>query len=305
LGLLQHYQASEDFRLLADSTAAIRAVVEQRNAVEVAKKLFPGDEAVPYLLRASSAPASTNVDHWAQQLSRDTAGDFIGTLVPSAAAKLISAGLRLSLDGLNTVSIPSRTTAKPATDVPWTAQGAPIAARQFSLTSVTLGPVHKLALLIGLTREAAQFAGMSSARGWYGLRDRAARVRVRLRPRAESVRLFRNGNPFRYVTAADLDTGHTGHCCRAREVGFPARPHNRPLHHGCGLDNETKWNGGFHDRREVAWTMTHPSIEKARALLANREQQELEFALWSAEHADELEDAALETLKAKTRRNLW
>src|ERR1700688_4649112 len=40
----------------------------------------------------------------------------------------------------------------------------------------------------------------------------------------------------------------------------------------------------------------HPSILKARALLENSDEQAIEFARWSAEHADELERIAADEL---------
>ena len=46
--------------------------------------------------------------------------------------------------------------------------------------------------------------------------------------------------------------------------------------------------------------MTHPSIVRARELLANRDLQEAEYAIWRAEHADELD--RIETEMLITRR---
>jgi hypothetical protein len=45
--------------------------------------------------------------------------------------------------------------------------------------------------------------------------------------------------------------------------------------------------------------MAHPSIERAREILANREQKEAEHARWQADHADELSDARLQALRQK------
>jgi hypothetical protein len=48
--------------------------------------------------------------------------------------------------------------------------------------------------------------------------------------------------------------------------------------------------------------MTLPSILRARALLADREQKEAEHRVWQREHADELSDARLELLKSRLPR---
>jgi hypothetical protein len=45
--------------------------------------------------------------------------------------------------------------------------------------------------------------------------------------------------------------------------------------------------------------MTHPSIQKAREMLARRHEQEAAHEVWRAEHADELSDARLEQLRAQ------
>lgn len=45
--------------------------------------------------------------------------------------------------------------------------------------------------------------------------------------------------------------------------------------------------------------MAHPSIEKARELLANRDAQETEFATWREQHRNELDDHFVGEMKTK------
>src|SRR5262245_35566505 len=45
--------------------------------------------------------------------------------------------------------------------------------------------------------------------------------------------------------------------------------------------------------------MAHPSIQRAREMLAHRHEQEAEHELWRAEHANELSDARLAELRAR------
>jgi hypothetical protein len=138
--------------------AAVRAAIdpEKLGAERIAKKLWPADTDTQMVLRAAVNPSDTAN---AASLSINTAGDFVASLVPSsAAARLIDAGLRLSLSGINTLSIPRRQGHKPASDIKWVSLGSPIPVKQYTLDSVTLGPTCKLPIMVGLSRELATFA---------------------------------------------------------------------------------------------------------------------------------------------------
>ena len=131
--------------------------VEQPGAERVAKTLWPGDSETQMVLRAAVSPTDTTSG---AAFALNTAVDFIGSLQPlSAAARLINLGLRVSLAGINSVNIPRRQGGKAATDVVWISQGSPIPTKQYTLESVTLGPVCKLPLLVPLTRELVEYAG--------------------------------------------------------------------------------------------------------------------------------------------------
>lgn len=137
--------------------ASVKAAIdpEMRGAEAVARKLWPHDPGPPLLLRAAVSPTSTTT---AAALALDSATDFVGSLQPmSAAARLINLGMRVSLSGINSLSIPRRQGGKAATDVAWIAQGSPIPVKQYALDNVALGPTCKLALEVGLTRELAEY----------------------------------------------------------------------------------------------------------------------------------------------------
>ena len=139
--------------------ATVKASIdmEQPGAERVAKKLWPNDAGPQVLLRAAVSPTNTTS---AAALALDSATDFVASLAPfSAAAKLIAAGLRIPLTGINSLSIPRRQGGKPSGSVVWVSQGSPIPVKQYTLDNATLGPTCKLPLLVGLTRELAEHAG--------------------------------------------------------------------------------------------------------------------------------------------------
>jgi hypothetical protein len=137
--------------------AAATGSSDARGVAEVVKERFPGDQATLSLVqRASTNPASRNTSGWAQQMAPDLVSDFVGALTPlSAAARLMSAGMRVDLAGKNTTKVPRRQNgAKPVTSIAWIAENAPIPVKQFVLDSVTLGPAYQLPIIAALSREA-------------------------------------------------------------------------------------------------------------------------------------------------------
>jgi hypothetical protein len=126
-------------------------------AEEIAKALWNHDDVTPMVLRAVSSPATTTTSTWAANLAQTAVGDFISSLVPlSAASSLFSVAPKISLDGINSISFPSRSGPIDPAAVVWVAQGAAIPVGQMALTSVTLGPTHKLAIITAMTRETAE-----------------------------------------------------------------------------------------------------------------------------------------------------
>jgi hypothetical protein len=121
---------------------------------EVVRELWPEDRATPLILRAAVNPADTSS---AAALASVAVSDFVASLTPlSAAARLISAGIKADLDGIAATTIPRRHESKPNADASWIPEGGPIPARQYDLDGVTLGPVRRLAVLSCVTRELAE-----------------------------------------------------------------------------------------------------------------------------------------------------
>jgi hypothetical protein len=136
----------------------------KRSAAKIAQLAWPDDlitqsVLTPSVFKAASVPADTATPAWAATLAPTMVGDFVASLQPmSAAAKLIDAGIRLSLSGIYALNIPKRNSPKAATDVAWAAEGQPIAVKLYTLNTVALGPTHKLPLIVALTRELAEHA---------------------------------------------------------------------------------------------------------------------------------------------------
>ena len=67
--------------------------------------------------------------------------------------------MHIGLAGLNSVLLPHRSTNLPAIDTQWIAENGAFPVKQFSLAASTLGPTHKLATSVLLSREMAESAG--------------------------------------------------------------------------------------------------------------------------------------------------
>jgi hypothetical protein len=133
---------------------AARRAIGAGTEAQIIRSLWGADDQVTGLvLRAAVPPATTTAAGWAAALAVQVVGDFIIGLGPvSAAARLIEAGLRVSLDGVDSVLIPRRID-RPAGDVKWVGQGQPIPARRFTFDNATLGPTKKMGAIVGLSRE--------------------------------------------------------------------------------------------------------------------------------------------------------
>lgn len=122
----------------------------------IARTLWNDDGVSAVVAKAATLPGMTT---GTSALAGAAVGDFVASLVPlSAAARLFAACLKVDLLGVNTISIPSRLGNIDPDEIPWVSQGAPIHVGQFSLTSTTVGPVHKLAVITAMTRELAEHA---------------------------------------------------------------------------------------------------------------------------------------------------
>ena len=127
------------------------------SAERIARALWKHDDTTPMILRGATSPATTTTSGWASQLAVSAVGDFVTSLEPiSAGAKLLDAAVRVDLTGVNSISFPARSGPIDPDDVTWVAEGAPIPVSQFSIASATLGPMHRLAVIVTMTRESAE-----------------------------------------------------------------------------------------------------------------------------------------------------
>jgi hypothetical protein len=146
------------------------------NPVDTARELFPDDRAaVALLTRTDKVPANITAGVWGSNLSGQAVGEFISSLGPmSAAARLIDAGVRLSITGGQSVLLPKRDAATPAVDVGWVGPGEPIGVVQRAFTSVQLGPPKKLAAMVVVTWEVLNYSSGEQVLGQMLREDIAA-----------------------------------------------------------------------------------------------------------------------------------
>jgi Phage capsid family len=122
------------------------------SAEDIARSLWGDDEPTRLILRAAVVPASTTGAGWANTIAATAVADFVASLATfGAAAQVIAGGVRVDLDGVNTVSVPRRATAVDSA-LAWIAEGAPIPVKQDALDAVSLSP-RKFAVAVGITRE--------------------------------------------------------------------------------------------------------------------------------------------------------
>ena len=127
---------------------------QHASAALAAEKMYAADPVTPrLLLRGEALPATLANSEWAGAIAANVVGDFVESLAPaSAGARLIGAGMRLSLDNLATISLPRRNGLPDGNDL-WVAESAPIPAKRFVLTANTLGPTRKMASICVMSRE--------------------------------------------------------------------------------------------------------------------------------------------------------
>jgi hypothetical protein len=145
---------------------AALAKIGDRPKAEILRSLYPDDEITCAIVtRAATTPADTRGTGWAAEFGSTVVIDFVASLKPiSAAARLVDAGGRVSMAGVNTVLIPRRTTALPDASLAWVEQGAPAAIKQYSFSAASMGPPKKLEIGSALTREMLVHGGEAVVR---------------------------------------------------------------------------------------------------------------------------------------------
>ena len=116
-----------------------------------AKRLFGEDRTTEIVCRAASAPATATTSGWASTLAQTATLDLISTLGPaSAASELIARSLQVSFERNYQITVPAVVSS--ASDVAFTAEGAPLPVRQLGIGGTTLTP-HKAGAIFTFTRE--------------------------------------------------------------------------------------------------------------------------------------------------------
>jgi hypothetical protein len=126
-------------------TATVLGRMRNKSAAEVAKASWPGDTTAEWLTRAPTVPLDRT------QFPTISSVQLLPLIAPrSAASLLFERALRLDFSGLTTISVPNASEISGALFV---AEGAPIPVSQGALVASVIGPVRKLALITGITRE--------------------------------------------------------------------------------------------------------------------------------------------------------
>jgi Phage capsid family len=126
-------------------TAVTLGRMRNKSATELAKASWPGDEAAQWLTRAPTVPLDRT------QSPAITSVQLLPLVAPrSAASLLFERALRLDFAGISTISVPN---AAEVSGAMFVAEGAPIPVSQGALVAAVIGPVRKLALICGISRE--------------------------------------------------------------------------------------------------------------------------------------------------------
>ena len=133
--------------LVRAATAVALGHIAHRPADEFLAAAWPGDDGAKMVLRAASTPATTTS---ASALAIDAVA-FLASMAPaSAAARLFERALRINLQGIHATNI-GRLVTVPAPGFVAEAMPIPVIAGDFDATA--LGPVFKMAFIVGLSNE--------------------------------------------------------------------------------------------------------------------------------------------------------
>jgi HK97 family phage prohead protease len=148
---------TEPLDLLVHCGVAQLFAHQKRQPIDVTMREIYGDDeihrqAVQWIMRAATAPATTTAVGWAAELAQTTYAAFMEVLYPAAIyPRLAGKGLSLSFGPYGKILIPTRATT-PTIAGSFVGEGLPIPVRQGLFTSQTLTP-KKMAVITTWTRE--------------------------------------------------------------------------------------------------------------------------------------------------------
>jgi hypothetical protein len=145
LGALERDQRRS---LIRAATSLALGHIAHRPAPEILAAAWPHDDGAKLVLRAASTPTSTTSGGAALGID---AVAFLTSMAPaSAAARLFEKALRINLQGIHQTNVARLISVPSPGFVP---EAAPIPVIQGDFDSTALGPVFKLALIVGLSSE--------------------------------------------------------------------------------------------------------------------------------------------------------
>jgi HK97 family phage prohead protease len=151
---------TEGLDLLVHCGVAQLFAHQKRQPIDVTMREIYGDDeqhrqAVMWIMRAATAPATTTAVGWAAELAQTTYAAFMEVLYPAAIyPRLAAKGLSLSFGPYGKILIPTRATT-PTIAGSFVGEGLPIPVRQGLFSSQTLTP-KKMAVITTWTRELSE-----------------------------------------------------------------------------------------------------------------------------------------------------
>jgi hypothetical protein len=133
--------------LIRAATAIALGHIAHRPADEILARAWPGDDGAKMVLRAAVTPTTTTS---AAGLAIDAVAFLVSMAPASAAARLFERALRINLAGIHATNI-ARLVTVPAPGFIAEAAPIPVIAGDFDATA--LGPVFKMAFIVGLSSE--------------------------------------------------------------------------------------------------------------------------------------------------------
>ena len=136
--------------------AAVRGIAHfgGKSVEDVLQERYPGHEATALITKADQTIGTTTVSGWASEIVQTAYADFLQALMPySVYPALRDRGIRLSFDGVGTVSIPSRTAGGAGGG--FVAEGAPIRVGRITTAATTMTP-KKMGVIVPFSRELAK-----------------------------------------------------------------------------------------------------------------------------------------------------
>lgn len=125
-----------------------------RTIDRVLDERYPGHEATAVICKADQTIGTTTVAGWAAELAITAYADFLQALLgKSIYPELRNRGIGLSFDGVNTISLPSRTAGGAGGG--FVAEGSPIRVGRITTAATTMTP-RKLGVIVPFSRELAK-----------------------------------------------------------------------------------------------------------------------------------------------------